>query len=627
MKITNGTSVGSALGALGIVYGDIGTSVLYAFRECLAHGISDQQGILGILSLIIWTLTLLVTVKYLTFVTRADNQGEGGILALLSLAFPEKINEAEKSKLTVALIAIGVTGAALLYGDGVITPAISVLSATEGLSVAAPWLEPFTVPLTVVILLLLFTLQRKGTESVARLFGPIMLVWFLTLAISGICQIVRHPSVIAAINPLFAVHFLASHGSGSLIILGSVFLVATGAEALYADLGHFGRRPIALAWYWVVFPSLFLNYLGQGALALRDPATHDSPLFQMVPGWLLWPFIALATAAAVIASQALISGAFSLTMQAVQMGYVPFINIRHTSHEEHGQIYISQINTLLAIGCIGLVIGFRKSSALASAYGIAVSLTMVATTLLLYFAARRVWNWSKLRAGALCAVLIVVEGTFLVANSAKVTQGGWLPLLIGTVVFLLMTTWKNGRYLLRKNSLQTLSLRDLIVSTTALGRDSGLPARVPGTAVFLAGQPKGAPIPLLHNLKHNRVLHERNIVLTILTDRIPHVSKDARIEIKDLSQGFFRIIAHFGFMETPTINEIIECCAKKGFVIEEQKTSFFLGRETIISTRKPGMAKWREHLFVAMSRHAQRPAEFFKLPANRTIELGGRVEI
>ena len=426
MKITNGASVGSALGALGIVYGDIGTSVLYAFRECLHHGVGDQEGILGILSLIIWTLTLLVTVKYLTFVIRADNQGEGGILALLSLAFPESVNQAEKSKLTIAMIAIGVTGAALLYGDGVITPAISVLSATEGLSVAAPWLTPFTVPLTVVILVLLFVFQRKGTESVARLFGPVMLVWFLTLAITGILQIVRHPSVLAAINPLHAVHFLTSHGVESLVILGSVFLVATGAEALYADLGHFGRRPIALAWHWVVFPSLLLNYLGQGALALRDPSTHESPFFHMVPSWLLWPLIALATAATVIASQALISGAFSLTMQAVQMGYVPFLNIRHTSHEEHGQIYISQINTLLALGCIALVIGFKRSGALASAYGIAVTATMIATTLLFYFAARRVWKWSILRAGALCALLLAVEGAFLAANGAKVMQGAWL---------------------------------------------------------------------------------------------------------------------------------------------------------------------------------------------------------
>ena len=419
MKATNGVPLSSALGAIGIVYGDIGTSVLYAFRECLAHGVSDQRGILGILSLIIWTLTLLVTVKYLTFVMRADNQGEGGILALLSLAFPESVSEAEKSKLTIAMIAIGVIGAALLYGDGVITPAISVLSATEGLTVAAPWLAPFTVPLTVVILVVLFAFQRKGTESVAKLFGPIMLVWFLTLAITGIVQIVRYPSVFAAINPLHALHFLTSHGVGSLIILGSVFLVATGAEALYADLGHFGRRPIALAWHWVVFPSLLLNYLGQGALVLRDPATHESPFFHMVPSWLLWPLIALATAATVIASQALISGAFSLTMQAVQMGYVPFINIRHTSHEEHGQIYISQINTLLALGCIALVIGFKKSDALASAYGIAVTLTMIATTLLLYFAARRVWKWSSIRAGALCALLLAVEGAFLAANSAQ----------------------------------------------------------------------------------------------------------------------------------------------------------------------------------------------------------------
>jgi KUP system potassium uptake protein len=360
---------------------------------------------------------------------------------------------------------------------------------------------------------------------------------------------------------------------------------------------------------------------------LRDSTTHESPFFHMVPSWLVWPLIILATAATVIASQALISGAYSLTMQAVQMGYVPFINIRHTSHEEHGQIYIPQINTLLAVGCVVLVIGFKTSDALASAYGIAVTLTMVATTLLLYFAARRVWQWSRIRAGALCVGLLAVEGTFLAGNSTKVIQGGWLPLAIGAVVFLQMTTWKKGRYLLRKNAPQTLSLRDLIASTTAFGRESKLPARVPGTAVFLAGQPKGTPVPLLHNLKHNRVLHERNIVLTILTDRIPYVAKDARIEINDLSHGFFRIIAHFGFMETPTIGEVIECCAMRDFVIEEQKTSFFLGRETIVSTGKPGMARWREHLFAAMSRHAQRPAEFFKLSVNRTIELGGRVEI
>jgi KUP system potassium uptake protein len=627
MKSTAGVPLKSALGAIGIVYGDIGTSVLYAFRECLTHGISSGEEILGILSLIIWTLILLVTIKYLTFVMRADNQGEGGILALLSLAFPESVSEAQQSKLTIAMIAIGVVGAALLYGDGVITPAISVLSATEGLTVAAPWLAHFTVPLTMVILVVLFVFQRKGTESVARIFGPVMLAWFLTLAITGIAQIVRYPGVFAAVNPLHALYFLISNGAGSLVILGSVFLVVTGAEALYADLGHFGRKPIAFAWHYVVFPSLLLNYLGQGALVLRDPATREIPFFHMVPRSLLWAFIALATAATVIASQALISGAYSLTMQAVQMGYVPFIDIRHTSHEEHGQIYIPQINTLLALGCIALVIGFRTSDALASAYGIAVTLTMIATTLLLYFAARRVWKWSGIRAGALCAFLLVVEGAFLAGNSAKVLHGGWLPLAIGAVVFLQMTTWKKGRYLLRKNALQMLSLRDLIASTTALGRESGLPARVPGTAVFLAGQPKGAPTSLLHNLKHNAVLHERTVVLTIRTERIPYVPKDARIEIKDLSQGFFRIFAHFGFMETPTIGEIIEGCAIKDFVIEEQKTRFFLGRETIICTRKPGMARWRKFLFVAMSRHAQRPAEFFKLPANRTIELGGHVEI
>jgi KUP system potassium uptake protein len=627
MTDTNRGSLRSALAALGVVYGDIGTSVLYAFRECLSSGVNDREGILGVLSLIIWTLALLVTIKYLTFVTRADNQGEGGILALLSLAFPESVNEAVKSKLAVMMIVIGVSGAALLYGDGVITPAISVLSATEGLHVAAPWLEPFTVPLTILILLGLFSFQRKGTESVAKLFAPIMLLWFGTLAVTGALQILRSPEVLAAINPLYAVHFLASHGTDALIVLGGVFLVTTGAEALYADLGHFGRKPIALAWHGVVFPSLLLNYLGQGALALREPATRVNPFFHMVPGWMLWPLIALATAAAVIASQALISGAFSITMQSVQMGYTPFINIRHTSHEEHGQIYIPQINTLLAVGCIALVIGFRSSDALASAYGIAVSLTMVATTLLLYFAARSVWRWSPARSAALCIPFLALEMAFLAANSTKIAQGGWLPLAIGAVVFLMMTTWKKGRHLLEKTFPETLSLREFIASTVSLRPPPKVPVRVPGTAVFLAGQPRGTPVSLLHNLKHNKVLHERNIVLTILTDRIPYVSKLSRIEIKDLSHEFYRVIAHFGFMETPTINEVIECCALKDFIIEEQKTSFILGREILVCTDKPGMPRWQKFLYVAMSRHAQRPAEFFKLPVNRTVELGQRVEI
>ncbi len=625
---TNRASLRSALGALGVVYGDIGTSVLYAFRECLSFDVARQdEGILGILSLIIWTLILLGTVKYLTFVTRADNQGEGGILALLSLAFPESVRESHKSKLAAVMIIIGVSGAALLYGDGVITPAISVLSATEGLIVAAPWLEPFTVPLTVAILIGLFSFQRKGTESVAKLFGPIMLVWFLTLGITGALEILRSTEVLAAINPFYALRFLALHGADALIVLGGVFLVTTGAEALYADLGHFGRKPITVAWYGVVFPSLILNYLGQGALVLRDPTARENPFFHMVPSWMLWPLIGLATAAAVIASQALISGAFSLTMQSVHMGYTPFINIRHTSHEEHGQVYIPQINTLLAVGCIALVLGFRSSDGLASAYGIAVTLTMIATTLLLYFAAQRVWKWSTARAAALCVPFLLLELGFLAANSTKIAEGGWLPLAIGAVVFLMMTTWKKGRHLVRKSFPETLSLREFIASTAPHEGASAVPARVPGTAVFLAGQPQGTPVSLLHNLKHNKVLHERNIVLTILTDRIPYVSKLCRVEIKDRSHGFYRVVAHFGFMETPTIGEVIEGCALQDLIIEEQKTSFFLGREILVCTDKPGMARWHKFLYAAMSRHAQRPAEFFKLLANRTVELGQRIEI
>jgi KUP system potassium uptake protein len=627
MTETNRASLRTALGALGVVYGDIGTSVLYAFKECLSFRVSQHnEGILGILSLIIWTLILLGTVKYLTFVTRADNHGEGGILALLSLAFPESISEAAKPKLAALMIVIGVSGAALLYGDGVITPAISVLSATEGLIVAAPWLEDFTVPLTILILVGLFSFQRKGTESVAKLFGPIMLVWFLVLGITGVRQVVSSPEVLAAINPFYAIRFLAVHGWDTLVILGGVFLVTTGAEALYADLGHFGRKPIALAWHWVVFPALILNYLGQGALALRDPVARENPFFHMVPEWLLWPLIALATVAAVIASQALISGAFSLTMQSVQMGYTPFINIRHTSHEEHGQIYIPQINTLLAVGCIALVLIFRSSNALASAYGIAVTLTMIATTLLLYFAARRVWKWSPLRATILCAPFLIIEFGFLAANSTKIAEGGWMPLLIGAIVFLMMTTWKKGRHLLSKSFPEALSLREFVASMTSERQHSIIPTRVPGTAVFLAGQPRGTPGPLLHNLKHNKVLHERNIVLTIRTDRIPYVSKLSRVEITDLSHGFYRVVAHFGFMETPTLSEVIESCGLKNCVIEEDKTSFFLGREILVCTNKPGMARWHKSLYSAMSRVAQRPAEFFKLPVNRTVELGQRVE-
>jgi KUP system potassium uptake protein len=392
--------------------------------------------------------------------------------------------------------------------------------------------------------------------------------------------------------------------------------VTTGAEALYADLGHFGRKPIALAWYWVVFPALILNYLGQGALALRDPTVRDNPSFHLVPGWLLWPLIALATVAAVIASQALISGAFSLTMQSVQMGYTPFVNIRHTSHEEHGQVYIPQINALLAIGCIALVIIFRSSNALASAYGIAVTLTMIATTLLLYFAVRRVWKWSVLRATTLCAPFLGIEIAFLAANSTKIADGGWMPLAIGAIVFLMMTTWKKGRHLLNKSFPETLSLRQFVASTASERQHAVIPARVPGTAVFLAGQPRGTPGSLLHNLKHNKVLHERNVVLTIRTDRIPYVSKLGRVEITDLSHGFYRVVAHFGFMETPTLSGVIACCALKNFIIEEKKTSFFLGREILVCINKPGMARWHKSLYSGMSRLAQRSAEFFRLPVN-----------
>ena len=524
------------------------------------------------------------------------------------------------------MLLIGVSGASLLYGDGVITPAISVLSATEGLSVAAPWLTPFTVPLTVLILVALFVFQRKGTESVAKLFGPVMLVWFLTLATTGLLQIIHYPEVFAAINPWHAVRFLFTNSSSSLVILGSVFLVATGAEALYADLGHFGRKPIALAWHSIVFPALLLNYLGQGALVLRDPPTRENPFFHMVPGLLLWPLIGLATLATVIASQALISGAFSLTMQAVQMGYVPFINIRHTSHEEHGQIYIPQINTLLAIGCIALVVAFRSSDALASAYGIAVTMTMIATTLLLYFAARRCGTGASFG---------LERSVFSPGAGRSVPGGQQHQDFSGRMAAL--GDWRGGfpsydhlenRPLppAQERRADAFAQRPHRVDYRARAR-----VRITRKSAWygcVPGRPHARRSDVaLAQSQANRVLHERNIVLTIMTDRTPYVAKASRVTIHDLTEGFFRITAHFGFMETPTISEIIASCGINDFVIDEQKTSFFLGRETIICTGKPGMARWREHLFAAMSRHAQRPAEFFKLPVNRVIELGQNVEI
>ncbi len=614
-----------ALGALGVVYGDIGTSPLYALRTCFSVRsgvVPTHDNVLGLLSLIFWSLILIVSIKYLAFVMRADNRGEGGILALLSLAFPDRAQSSGTRSLWLFTSA-GLFGAALLYGDGLITPAISVLGAVEGLEVAAPMLKPYVVPLTILILTGLFSVQRIGTGGVGKIFGWVMMVWFVTIAILGMKQVFRVPEVWAAVNPLYAIKFFQTNGVNGFHQLGAVFLVLTGAEALYADMGHFGRRPIRLAWFSVVLPSLFLNYLGQGALVLENPEASGNPFFQLAPSWALYPLVALATLAAVIASQALISGSFSLTMQAVQLGYMPRVAIEHTSSSTRGQIYIPWINWGLMLACIGLVLGFRSSDNLAAAYGIAVVLTMIITTLLLYFAAKRLWSWNSLQSGALCVVLLAIELAFLGANIPKIVHGGWFPLAVGAIGFTLMSTWKTGRNRLRQRLVNSiLPIEDFL-------RDVGetKPTRVPGTAIFLAGNPDGTPAALIHNFKHNKILHKRVVLLTIMTEEIPYVEAERRVQVSALGSDFHRVIGRFGFMEEPNAEDILKLCKPYGLNFREMETTFFLSRETIIASDRRGLARWRKRLFSLLARNAQPANAYFRLPPNRVVELGLQVEI
>ena len=622
------SSIAASIGALGVVYGDIGTSVLYAFKECLHHGLHSDREIIGVLSLIIWSLFTLVSVKYLAIVMRADNHGEGGILSLLSLAFPKSTQK--RGIAAGGMIAVGIAGAALLYGDGIITPAISVLSAVEGLKIATPKVEPFIIPLTLGILAGLFAVQSKGTGAIGKWFGGVMLVWFAILALLGIIHIADSPSVLRSLNPLEGFYFLTHHGKSSLIMMGSVFLVVTGGEALYADMGHFGRKPIARAWTFLVFPALILNYLGQGALVLTNPAARENPFFFLAPGWALYPLVALATTATIIASQALISGAFSLTMQGIQMGYIPRMEICHTSKDEHGQIYIPKLNVFLAIGCGALVIGFKSSTALASAYGIAVTLTMLATTAIFFFAAQRMWNWSPLRAGATCLVFGIIEIIFFAANSLKILHGGWFPLVMGFILFTIMMTWKQGRTLLGQCLPPAMPLDDFIASISMAGTLDAQNSlhRSQGTAVFLAGNPEGTPNAMIKNIKHNQILHRQNILLTIVTDHSqPYVPPAERVQVADRTEGFHRIIANFGFMETPHIDEVIRAAKEAGLPINRDKTTFFVGKERIVVTAKAGMPIWREHLFVFLSKHSENAADFFQLPPDRVYEVSQVVEI
>jgi KUP system potassium uptake protein len=617
-----------SLVALGVVFGDIGTSPLYAFKECLRDG-ATRADIFGFVSLILWSLILLVSVKYVGIVLRADNNGEGGILALLALAFPEK---GRKPGISAAMVmtALGVFGAALLYGDGVITPAISVLSAVEGLKIVSPGLDKMIVPLTICILVALFAIQRFGTGAVGGMFGRVMLVWFLSLAGTGLVHLWLHPAILAALNPVVGLGYLITHGVKSTIVLGSVFLAVTGGEALYADMGHFGRAPIQLAWNFFVFPSLALNYLGQGALVLSSPEAASNPFFRMAPGWALWMLVLLATAATVIASQALISGAYSLTLQAIQMGYLPRIQVMHTSDEESGQIFIPRVNVLLAVVCVALVVAFRSSSALASAYGVAVTLTMLTTTALFYCVATRVWRWNLAPTIALCGLLGLVETSFFASNVLKLVHGGWLPIVIGGILFYGMTTWKIGREHIRSRLQSTMQFDQFVASIELSGllADENRPHCVRGTAVFLASSPLGTPIALLNNLKHNRVIHERNILLTFVTERVPYwADEKPRLEITVMNDRFFRVVAHFGFMEIPTIEKIAEAAAAQNFDLRPNRTTFFLGRETLVPSKGKALSRLRRTVFRLMSRNAENAADFFQLPSDRTVEIGFPVEL
>lgn len=613
------------VGALGVVYGDIGTSPLYALRECFSssHGVAPSRGhVLGVLSLIFWSLIIIVSIKYLAIILRATNKGEGGILALMALAFPRHSPGAGRRR--ALLMGLGVFGAALLYGDGMITPSISVLSAIEGLNVATPAFERFVIPLTIITLIGLFAAQSRGTGKVGAIFGPVMVIWFIALALLGIHGILRAPRVLYAFNPIYGLEFLVENGWHGFSILGAVFLAVTGAEALYADVGHFGAKPIRIAWFSIVLPALFLNYLGQGALVLHDPKSMENPFFLLSPHWALYLMVGLSTLATVIASQALISGAFSLTIQAIQLGYLPRMAVKHTSSRERGQVYMPHINWTLMVACIGLVIGFGSSTNMAAAYGIAVTLTMLSTTVLFYFAARRIWNWSALQAGLTCSVFLLVEATFFAANLMKVLNGGWFPLVMGLIIFMLMATWKKGRQLvwdkLRPATMPLEMFLHDIENSSRLGR-------VPGTALFMTANPEGTPIALLHNLKHNKVLHQRNLILTILTDEVPQVNPEKRLESDTLGGGFHRLIAHYGFMEEPNVPELLGPARLDGEPVDLSKTTFFLSRETIVPTRSGSMPRWRQWLFAFMGRNAQPASSFYRIPANRVVELGMQVEI
>ncbi len=608
------------LASLGIVYGDIGTSPLYALRECFygQHGIAPTHAnVLGVLSLILWSLLLIISVKYLILILRADNRGEGGILALATLV-------SDVVRRGRIFFLLGLFGAALLYADGMITPAISVLGAVEGLHIATPLFDPYVVPIAIVILIGLFLFQSRGTTGVGAVFGPVTMLWFLAISALGLHQIIRAPQVLAAINPIHGFEFFVNNGWRGFVVLGAVFLVVTGGEALYADIGHFGTAPIRRTWFAIVLPALTLNYFGQGALVLIEPAAAVNPFYRMAPSWALYPMVVLATGAAVIASQAIISGAFSLTMQAIQLGYIPRLKVTYTSESIIGQIYVPLVNWALMLSCIGLVLGFRSSSNLAAAYGVAITTTMLITTILFYVVARRRWHWPTAAALPIAAFFVTIDLAFFGANMLKVAHGGWFPLLVSACVLFLMLTWRKGRRVLRSQ-----------LGEICIPLDSFLPdlknqniRRVAGTAIYMSGNRFGTPLALLHNLKHNKVLHEQVVLLTVRTEEVPYLTNARdRIALEKLDEGFWRVQVHFGFMEKPDVPLALAGVKETGLRFDPMRTTYFIGRETILATRKLSLSAWRGSLFAWMTRNAGDATSYFCLPPNGVVELGARVEV
>ncbi len=614
-----------AVGALGIVFGDIGTSPLYALRACFSGSSMlpvNHENVLGVLSLIFWSLILVISVKYLLFVMRADNRGEGGILSLLALLRPWRRAQARGGWL---ILLMGLLGAALLYGDGMLTPAISVLSAVEGLEVATPSLETFVVPLTILILVALFAFQKSGTAGVAAVFGPVVVIWFVVIGALGVNAIIDHPAVLGAVDPVHAVSLFLRNGEIGFFVLGGVFLVVTGGEALYADMGHFSRRSITVAWFAVVLPGLLLNYFGQGAEILLHPEAVRHPFYFLVPGWGVYPMILLATVVTVIASQAIISGAFSLTRQAVLLGYAPPLNIIQTSSEERGQIYIPSVNWVLLVATVLVVLGFESSSHLAAAYGMAVSTTMVITTILAFFVAWRVWRWAGMFAAAVAVPLLLMDLGFWGANLMKIFEGGWVPLAMGVAIMFVMMTWYRGRELVRARVRQrSVPLDRVLENLTTYGL-----TRVPGVAIFLSGGRQRAPGALLHQLKINRVLHEMVIFLTVVTDQVPRVSAGERLDVEDLGNGFVRVVVHYGFMQTPNVPVAVRFCHERGLVPgldDVESANYFLGHARLVPTPGSGMQLWRKRLYRFMAHNAINAEAFYQLPPTRTVELGVQIE-